>query len=58
MRKIIMTDKQKLQNMLDSVIDDNDTQAKVHFHNWLEDKMREVLNPVPVVDDKDSKSKK
>ena len=38
-----MTDKDKLRDVLDSLIDQNSDQAEVHFHNYLEDKMREVL---------------
>lgn len=40
-----MADKKKLNDMLDSLIDKNGEQAEVHFHGYLEDKMREVLNP-------------
>ncbi len=39
-----MADKQKLRDMLDSLIDQNSEQAQVDFHTYLEDKMREVLN--------------
>jgi hypothetical protein len=40
-----MADKEKLRDMLDSLIDQNSDQAQVHFHSYLEDKMREVLRP-------------
>jgi hypothetical protein len=40
-----MADKDKLQAMLDSLIDNKDEQAHVHFHSYLEDKMKEVLHP-------------
>lgn len=40
-----MADKKKLNDMLDSLIDTNSDQAQVHFHDYLEDKMKEVLNP-------------
>lgn len=39
-----MADKQKLRDMLDSLIDQNNDQAQVHFHTYLENKMRELLN--------------
>ena len=41
-----MADKAKLRDMLDSLIDQNSDQAGVHFHAYLEDKMREMLRPV------------
>ncbi len=40
-----MVDKKKLNDMLDSLIDKKDEQAQVHFHNYLEDKMKDVLRP-------------
>ncbi len=43
-----MADKDKLQAMLDSLIDNKDEQAQVHFHSYLEDKMKEVLHPAEV----------
>lgn len=43
-----MADKDKLQAMLDSLIDNKDEQAQVHFHSYLEDKMKDVLHPVEV----------
>lgn len=36
-------DKDKLRDMLDSLIDDNPEQAQVHFHSYLEDKMKEKV---------------
>lgn len=53
-----MADKKKLNDMLDSIIDKNSEQAEVHFHGYLEDKMREVLNPVADVKVKDDESTK
>lgn len=50
-----MADKDKLQAMLDSLIDNKDEQAQVHFHSYLEDKMKEVLHPV--VDKEESEEK-
>lgn len=41
-----MADKKKLDDMLNSIIDKNDEQAQVFFHDYLEDKMRDVLKPV------------
>ncbi len=43
-----MADKQKLRDMLDSLIDQNSDQAQVDFHGYLEDKMKEVLSPEEV----------
>ena len=43
-----MADKQKLRDMLDSLIDSNSDQAQVDFHGYLEDKMKEVLSPEEV----------
>ncbi len=40
-----MADKQKLRDMLDSLIDSNSDQAQVDFHQYLEVKMKDVLNP-------------
>jgi len=53
-----MADKKKLNDMLDALIDKNNEQAQVQFHSYLEDKMREVLQPEVVVDDKPSTKKK
>jgi hypothetical protein len=50
-----MADKDKLQAMLDSLIDNKDETAQVHFHSYLEDKMKEVLHPQ--VDKKESDDK-
>lgn len=38
--------KEELRNFLDSMVDDNSEQAQVHFHNYLEDKMKNIVNPV------------
>ena len=55
-----MADKNKLSDMVDSLIDDNSEQARVHFHNYLEDKMKEVLHPEldQEVKDKESSEEK
>lgn len=53
-----MADKEKLRDMLDAMIDQNAEQAQVNFHSYLEDKMREVLHPAPVVDTKTNKNTK
>ena len=47
--------KEKLNDMLDSLIDNKDEQAEVNFHNYLEDKMKDVMQPV--VDSESSKNK-
>ncbi len=58
-----MADKEKLKDMLNAIIDKKpDEQAQVLFHDYLEDKMRDVLKPVvdpetEVVDDEDSTKK-
>ncbi len=59
-----MADKKKLDDMLNSIIDKKDEQAQVFFHDYLEDKMRDVLKPVvdvekddTVVDDETSTKK-
>lgn len=54
-----MADKKKLDDMLDALINKKDEQAEVHFHDYLEDKMKEVLNPgtKEVVDDEESETK-
>lgn len=41
-----MADKKKLKDMLNSIVDKKDEQAQVFFHDYLEDKMRDVLKPV------------
>ena len=58
-----MADKKKLNDMLDALIDKNPEQAQVEFHGYLEDKMRDVLNPaadveveVEVKDDESTKT--
>lgn len=51
-----MADKDKLRDMLDNLVNDNNDQAQVNFHNYLEDKMKEVLNPDAVDADVETKS--
>jgi len=49
-----MADKEKLRDMLDSIIDDNSEKAEVDFHEYLGGKMRDAINPeVAAVDDDD-----
>jgi len=61
-----MADKEKLKDMLNSIVDKKDEQAQVFFHDYLENKMRDVLKPVvdtetkvdaEVVDDEKSETK-
>lgn len=55
-----MADKDKLRDMLDAIIDDKGEQAQVAFHGYLEQKMKDMLNP-PAADkvvDKDPSAKK
>lgn len=37
--------KKQLRDFLDSMVDGNQEQAQVHFHNYLEDKMKGIVNP-------------
>jgi len=39
-----MADKDKLRDMLDAIIDDNDDKAQVDFHSYVTDKMRDTLD--------------
>jgi len=39
-----MADTDKLRDMLDNLIDDKSEQAQVDFHDYLGDKMKEVLD--------------
>jgi len=45
-----MADKKKLDDMVDALINKKDDQAEIAFHGYLEDKMKEVLNPGAEVD--------
>ena len=38
-----MADKDKLRDMLDALIDDNDEKAEVDFHSYVTDKMKDTL---------------
>ena len=51
--------KEELRNFLDSMVDDNPEQAQVHFHNYLEDRVKGIVNPQVDVEisDEDSDSK-
>ena len=40
-----MADKDKLRDMLDSIIDDNSDKAQVDFHSYVTDKMKDTLHP-------------
>jgi hypothetical protein len=40
-----MSNKEELAKFLDQMIDDNSEQAQVHFHSYLEDKMKGIINP-------------
>ncbi len=39
-----MADKEKLRDMVDSLIDDNSEKAQVDFHGYVTDKMKDVLD--------------
>ncbi len=52
-----MPDKEQLDKMLDSIIGKKEEQAEIHFHDYLQDKMQEVLYPeVKDSDDTDDKT--
>lgn len=36
--------KTELRNFLDAMVDSNTDQAQVHFHNYLEDRMKSIIN--------------
>lgn len=38
-----MPDKDKLSDMLDNLIDNNPEQAQMDFHNYLQDKMQDIM---------------
>jgi hypothetical protein len=42
-----MSDKDRLQNMLDNLINQKPEQAQVDFHDYLQGKMQEVLGTQP-----------
>lgn len=46
-----MADTTKLKDMLDNIVDGNDTEAKIDFHSYLQGKMREQLGTEQVTDD-------
>jgi hypothetical protein len=39
-----MADKEQLDKMLDSMINDKGEQAEIHFHDYLQGKMQEVIH--------------
>ena len=46
-----MADKEQLDKMLDSLINDKNEQAEIHFHDYLQDKMQEVIHGEADVED-------
>lgn len=47
-----MTDrKEEIRKFLDAMVDGNSEQADVHFHNFVTDKMKNLVNPEVEVDD-------
>jgi hypothetical protein len=42
-----MADKDKLRDMIDSMIDDNSEKAEVDFHGYVTGKMQDVLDINP-----------
>ena len=53
-----MADTEQLRKMLDNLINDKPEQAQVHFHDYLEGKMQEVMKGVPDGTSNHKKSKK
>jgi hypothetical protein len=39
-----MSDKTQLQGMLDNLINDKAEEAQINFHQYLQDKMKDVLS--------------
>jgi len=48
-----MTDTTKLDSMLDNLIDKNEEQAQVDFHEYLRGKMADILGGQQAADDSD-----
>lgn len=48
-----MSGNEKLQNMLDNLINQNPEQAQVHFHDYLQTKMQGVIGGEPESDPTD-----
>jgi hypothetical protein len=46
-----MADKDKLRDMLDAMIDDNDEKAQVDFHSFVVDKLKDTLDLNPADDE-------
>lgn len=42
-----MSEKDKLQNMLDNLINQKPEQAQVNFHDYLQGKMQDVMGTAP-----------
>jgi len=42
-----MADKDKLNTMLDALINDKPEEAQIAFHDYLSDRMREEIHGVP-----------
>lgn len=49
-----MSDNEKLQSMLDNLINQKPEDAQVDFHTYLQDKMQGIINPnAPTVDEEE-----
>jgi len=48
-----MSDTETLNNLLDDIVDGNDEQAQVVFHDYLRTKMSNIVNPKSDTDDFD-----
>lgn len=46
-----MADKEALNKMLDNLVNDKGEQAQVHFHDYLQGKMQEVIHGDEEVDE-------
>ncbi len=54
-----MADTEELGKMLDNLIDNKGEQAEVHFHDYLQGKMQEVIHgDVDIPDDSDTTTRK
>ena len=49
-----MADKDKLNQMLDDLIDNKGEQAEIHFHDYLQTKMQEIIHGEDLADEQNS----
>jgi len=48
-----MADKQKLRDMLDDIVNNNDEEAEIALHNFSTERMKEILHGTKEDEDKD-----